>query len=282
FRFTFQPMVPIRPLLILFPSFAFAVLQNVTVDDAVLTGAVVPQYLPSNSAWNIGNNCSVCRVQPDPSEAYNGTWHDTTFSPGTAVSQAVEFTFTGNALYIFFILANTVPNASTLTDINFYMDAVAVGTFVHTPSTSTDFQYNAPVYVNESLAFGQHSITIQPVNSGNAVIMLFDYLVYTTDTNSTTTSSSVSSSASATSSSSPSPTSPGTQGGASGQNTAAIVGGTLGGVAALVLVIASLLCYRRYKGREGSSAEKGTAVGSFSHRGVAPIAFESSSPPIHQ
>lgn len=80
---------------ILFANFALAALQNVTVDDAVLTGAVVPQYLPSASSWNVGNNCSTCLAKPDPSQAYNGTWHDTTFSPGTAVSQTVEFTFTG-------------------------------------------------------------------------------------------------------------------------------------------------------------------------------------------
>ena len=97
-------MITIRPLsrlaqvsgcFILFASFALAALQNVTVDDAVLIGAAVPTYLPSPSSWNQGNICSGCLVRPNPSMAYNGTWHDTTFSPNSTVSQAFEFTFVG-------------------------------------------------------------------------------------------------------------------------------------------------------------------------------------------
>ena len=75
--------------------------------------------------------------------------------------------------------------------------------------------------------------------------------VVSTDTDDATTTSSVSP-ASATSSLSPLPTSPGTQRTSSRQNTAAIVGGTVGGVSALVLVTASLLCYWRYKRRRDS------------------------------
>ncbi|KAF8552919.1 hypothetical protein OG21DRAFT_1498083 [Imleria badia] len=230
-------MIPIRLLLgyfLLFASFqvAFATLHNVTVDDAILTGDVVPQYLPSASLWDQGSNCSTYLVQPDPSQAYNGTWHYATFQPRTKVSQTIEFTFRGSALYIFFILANTVPQAETLTDMIFYLDEIAVGTFVHAPSSSTDYQYNVPVYVNESLVSGEHTMMIEPVNSGNPVLMLFDYLVYTTDADNATTTNSA-------------PTPSGIQ------NTAAIIGGTVGGVSALVLVTASLLCYRRYKRRKG-------------------------------
>ena len=87
---------------ILFASFALAALQNVTVDDAVLTGAVVPTYLPSPSNWNQGNICLGCLVQPDSSMAYNGTWHDTTFSPNSTVSQAFEFTFIGTFPNLFY------------------------------------------------------------------------------------------------------------------------------------------------------------------------------------
>jgi hypothetical protein len=95
-------MIPFRPLYgqaqvysILFASFALAALQNVTVDDAVSTGAVVPQYLPNESVWNQGNTCTGCYVQPNPSLAYNGTWHDTTFSSSNGYTQEIEFSFTG-------------------------------------------------------------------------------------------------------------------------------------------------------------------------------------------
>lgn len=87
-----------RVCFVLFASFAHAALQNVTVDDAVVTGAVslpILEYLPSPSNWNQGNICSVCLVKPDPSLAYNGTWHDSTFSPNSTVFEAFEFTFIG-------------------------------------------------------------------------------------------------------------------------------------------------------------------------------------------
>ncbi|KAF8551996.1 hypothetical protein OG21DRAFT_1416887 [Imleria badia] len=164
--------------LVLSASFALSALQNVTVDDAVLNGAVVPQYLPSDSVWNIGNNCTGCFVKPDPSLAYNGTWHDTTYSSSNGYTQAIEFTFTGSALYIFFIIANTVSNATTLTDVDFVLDQLAVSSYTHTPSTSTDYQYNVAIYANDSLVLGEHNMMIQPVNSGNNVLILFDYLIY--------------------------------------------------------------------------------------------------------
>ncbi|KAF8416012.1 hypothetical protein L210DRAFT_2577803 [Boletus edulis BED1] len=66
------------------------------------------------------------------------------------------YSLTRSALYIFFILENTVRGASTLTDANFYLDEIPVGTFVHVPSTSTDYQYNVPICVNKSLVFGEH------------------------------------------------------------------------------------------------------------------------------
>lgn len=80
---------------ILFATLALAALQNVTVDDSASTGAVVPAYLPSPSDWNQGNTCSGCLAKPDPALAYDGTWHDTTFSPSSTVYQAFEFTFVG-------------------------------------------------------------------------------------------------------------------------------------------------------------------------------------------
>ena len=85
---------------ILFANIVLAALQNVTVDDAVLTGPVVPVYLPSPSSWSQGNQCSNCAAKPDPSLAYNGTWHDTTFYPNSNVSQAFQITFVGR----FFVL----------------------------------------------------------------------------------------------------------------------------------------------------------------------------------
>ena len=292
-------MIAIRPVsaqaqvyFVLFASFALAALQNVTVDDSLMTGPVVPIYLPSSSDWNQGNTCSGCYVQPDPTKAYNGTWHDTTSSLDSANSPAFQFTFlgafldllpkvltgddnlheTGSGLYIFFILANSVPGATTFTSVNFLLDGGQGNSFTHEPSSSTDYQYNQPVYANNSIPYGLH--TMQVAYATNSVLVLFDYLIYTcvycfapqeailtrvpisTDTDSTTTTM-----LSATSSG-PAPTQSGTPTSSSGTlNGLDIFGIVFGGVAVVALVIVCPICYRRYKRRAGGRSATASYFG---------------------
>ncbi|KAH0835494.1 hypothetical protein J3R83DRAFT_9161 [Lanmaoa asiatica] len=252
-------MIPFRPLsgrnFVLFTSFAFAALQNVTVDDAVLTGPVVPQFFPSASAWST-NNCTTCAVQPDPSLAYNGTWHETTFIPANNEAPAIEFNFTGSALYIFFIMANNLSATTTFTNVQFVLDnVVAPIPYTSNISAPTGYQYNVPVYANDSLVSGQHTMAMQPFNTGRDILIAFDYLIYSTDTSSpvspSTPTTSTSPSSSATSSGAQA------QGTSSRQNIGAVVGGTVGGVAVVLLVTASLLCYRRYKRSNGGRPQVG-------------------------
>ncbi|KAF8126047.1 hypothetical protein EV363DRAFT_1528926 [Boletus edulis] len=181
----------IRPLLgqtyvslILFTTFAIAALHNVTVDDSALTGAVVPQYLPSASAWNQGNTCQGCAAQPDPAMTYDGTWHDASYSLLSGPFLSFEFSFAGTALYIYFILANA-PNIFLLTattSVNCTVDGVTFPPFVHFPTLGAGYQYNVPVFAAESLASGTHTVTLQPIVPTSAptdsVLMLFDYLIY--------------------------------------------------------------------------------------------------------
>ncbi|KAF8447218.1 hypothetical protein L210DRAFT_3390820 [Boletus edulis BED1] len=181
----------IRPLLgqtyvslILFTTFAIAALHNVTVDDSALTGAVVPQYLPSASAWNQGNTCQDCAAQPDPAMTYDGTWHDASYSLLSGPFLSFEFSFAGTALYIYFILANA-PNIFLLTattSVNCTLDGVTFPPFVHFPTLGAGYQYNVPVFAAESLASGTHTVTLQPIVPTSAptdsVLMLFDYLIY--------------------------------------------------------------------------------------------------------
>ncbi|KAH0826881.1 hypothetical protein J3R83DRAFT_4427, partial [Lanmaoa asiatica] len=177
------------------------------------------------------------------------------------------FATAASALYIFFIISNNITGATMYTAVDFLLDSVPVSMYVHPPATTNiTFLYNVPVYINESLASGEHTMLIQPGSSGNQVLMMFDYLIYI----------SVSPSTSPMSTSPPSPTSSGTQGTPSGQNIGAIVGGTVGGVAALVLIAASLLCYRRYtrSATGGPPAENGAVVDPFfSSREVAPTSL---------
>lgn len=76
-----------------------AVLFNVTIDDEAgdeMTGDK-PTYTPSGSSgnWEQGATCSKCVAKPDPSEAFGGTWHDTTHNPRDPFQRAIEISFTG-------------------------------------------------------------------------------------------------------------------------------------------------------------------------------------------
>ena len=83
-------------------------------------------------------------------------------------------------MYIYFILANSVPDATTFTNVNFILDGTQVASFTHTPSTSTDYEYDQVVYANSAIPYGQHTMVVAPVNdSVNNVLILFDYLIYT-------------------------------------------------------------------------------------------------------
>ncbi|KAL5493061.1 hypothetical protein ACEPAI_4509 [Sanghuangporus weigelae] len=218
------------------PLLVSALKQNVSVDDAAASG-VIPQYLPPSGAWKQGADCPDCFAQPDPSQIFNGTWHDATFTPTDGSARAVEFTFNGTALYVFFILANTVPFTDTVTNMNFILDEETVGSFVHQPTNSSDFEYNVPVYVNDSLSFGQHHMRMEAVGNHSALI-LFDYFIYTSDVDEASSTSSSPSAASSTAFPAPDDTRIPQPKSSIGP----IIGGVVSGVVGLCLVMAALLC----------------------------------------
>ena len=64
-------------------QFSAATLTNRTIDDQngdSVTG-VVPIFLPAGS-WSQGSDCQGCFVQLDTTQVHDGTWHDTTYTPG--------------------------------------------------------------------------------------------------------------------------------------------------------------------------------------------------------
>jgi hypothetical protein len=74
----------------------FALISNVTVDDEYgdeVTGAK-PSYSPS-ADWSEGTNCTGCLALPDPSFAYDHTWHDTTQDVADPAVRFVNYTFNG-------------------------------------------------------------------------------------------------------------------------------------------------------------------------------------------
>ena len=89
-------------------------------------------------------------------------------------------TYRGNKTYLFNALANTVDvDQDTATNMTFSLDGETVGTFDHVPSSSTEFQYNVPVYTNQSLENMQHELVIEARNGPQPSLILFDYIIYT-------------------------------------------------------------------------------------------------------
>ena len=79
----------------LFSPFASAATSvNVTIDDT--SGDSLTGIKPTYSAnWNVGQKCLTCAVTPEASEAFMGTWHDTTSNVPQDKPHTVTMTFRG-------------------------------------------------------------------------------------------------------------------------------------------------------------------------------------------
>ena len=220
---------------------------NRTIDDElgdVVTGAK-PQYSP-HGVWNQGTRCSSCHIgtsQVDVSQTFDGTWHDGTYFVGQPDIE-VRATFTGTAVYVYFIVPGSLPSIFTFMNTTFFIDDEPVGQFTHPPDAAADISYRVPVYTNNTLANSEHTLLMRATGT-NTSLILFDYIVYTAEADSTSSSSSASLSPSATATDSPSPTSPPARAPVS-----AIAGGTVGGVIVLAAIAAvALFLLRRRRPR---------------------------------
>ena len=215
-------------------------LVNVTIDDEFgdSRSKFVPQYTPGEQ-WTQGARCSGCAIHPgivNVSKAFKGTWHDATYHPGQP-AQIVTLMFNGVAIYVFNIIPNNVDGATTLTNLSFFLDEVPVGQFLHIPDQTANIRYHVPVFVNESLPDTQHSLDIRATGP-NASLVLFDYAIYTstTDTNNSTSTS-------------PSST-----------KRDAIIGGVVGGVGGFLAVLVLVLIYRRRSRNRRKDTQDGDTI----------------------
>ena len=69
---------------------------NRTIDDTKgdsVTG-VMPTYVPSTGGVWAGADCTGCAIQPDPTQAFDGTWTAATYHPQLSLT-SIELSFTG-------------------------------------------------------------------------------------------------------------------------------------------------------------------------------------------
>ena len=173
--------LPVTIILLGIVSPGISFLVNRTVDNK--NGDEVTHVMPSyGGEWEEGDTCSSCRINSknvNVSRAFDGTWHDATYNPGQP-ERVISFVFDGTAVYAFAILANHVPSTTTFTNLTFHIDGMSVGSFTHWPDSSTDILYNVSVFNQSNLPSSLHEFEIH-MGGSTASLMLFDYIVYTTE-----------------------------------------------------------------------------------------------------
>ncbi|EIW63887.1 uncharacterized protein TRAVEDRAFT_111481, partial [Trametes versicolor FP-101664 SS1] len=174
-----------------------AALVNHTIDDKYgdSSTGIIPTYRPKEN-WAYGDTCRSCNLYPanlghippgslngtavDTAQVFNGTWHDTTQSPGSP-PRNITVQFVGQAVYVFNIIANIVPFTSTNTSLVFSLDDKIVGQYVHPADPfGPELMYNVAVYTNHSIPHDNHTLVISTKAEGTeSSLVLFDYVVYT-------------------------------------------------------------------------------------------------------
>ncbi|KAJ6480925.1 hypothetical protein C8R45DRAFT_872101 [Mycena sanguinolenta] len=155
-----------------------------TIDDTngdSLTGAQ-PVYTGSFSA---NSDCDGCTVHPDPSQAHDGTWHDSSQFNGAA-PVSVTLSFNGIGIDVYCIIANAIPGSLTTTDLGFTLDGSPQKSYSHNPDSTSDYEYNVPVFSVSGLTQGAHQLVVA-TNNPDGSLFLFDYAEYSYEVTDPTT-----------------------------------------------------------------------------------------------
>ncbi|KAJ3929066.1 MAG: hypothetical protein NXY57DRAFT_900799 [Lentinula lateritia] len=158
---------------------------NRSIDDTLgdsVTGQR-PIFLPTTSGTWEDETCAGKFLSVYPL-AFGGTYTAATYNPGLQ-NISITFDFTGTAIYVYFILANNpAPGITATTAANFTLNGSLVGTFNHSPNTSTsapDFQFNqsALAFSKAGLKNVTHQMVISTSGLSEDVWVNFDYALYT-------------------------------------------------------------------------------------------------------
>ncbi|KAF9457719.1 hypothetical protein BDZ94DRAFT_1175025 [Collybia nuda] len=164
---------------------AGAVSTNRTIDDQFgdpATGGR-PVFLPTTEGVWEGRGCVGCGVEPDPAQAFRGTWNAATFRPGEGGSGPlyIDLSFTGTAIYVYFIIANTIQDGGviTLTECNFTLDGQHEGFYRHVRDNTPEMEYNVLVFSQTNLSNTEHALVVSAGGVNYQVFVNFDYAIYT-------------------------------------------------------------------------------------------------------
>ncbi|KAI0650494.1 hypothetical protein C8Q79DRAFT_389015 [Trametes meyenii] len=219
--------------------------RSVVIDDTYgdeATGAL-PTYAPS-SAWTQGKPCGFdvydCLVNPDPNIVRNGTWHDSVGKTDDAPTRTIDLSFEGNHISVYCIISEVDRIEIAVSNMTFELDGKQAGNYFHDVSGQTDAAGNYEIHYNVSVfdsavPDGKHTLRINSVGYSR---MLFDYALYTTnsDLGNATASTSLPASSAAGNGAEATTGASADKSNGSHVNLGAIVGGVVAGVVALLAI----------------------------------------------
>jgi hypothetical protein len=83
------------------------------------------------------------------------------------------------AIYVFCIVPNFPSSETTFSNMTFTLDSHLVGRFAYTPTNSTKYLYNVPVYTKTSLDNVLHNLVVEAQAGTHSSYLAFDYAIYT-------------------------------------------------------------------------------------------------------
>ncbi|KAJ6451867.1 hypothetical protein C8R47DRAFT_290859 [Mycena vitilis] len=249
---------------------------NHTIDDASALVSYLPGGLDGMACGGCNSTTSLDQWSLDGSKLKDGTF--SVFLPPPIPfggDTAMEFNFTGTAVYIFLAfepISTLTPEPTAA--LEFFLDGVLVGTRNNIPNNSPA-QYNIPAYSNSSVPNGSHTFRM-----GVPGPVIFDYAVYTSNDDEVVSSGTSGalpssttglSSASGSEASSSSTVTPHISSGSIAQKkapVAAIAGGVVGAIVLLFGLVVGFLLMRRTqhrnnKWRNTPSMEEESTAGLF-------------------
>ncbi|KAH9842351.1 uncharacterized protein C8Q71DRAFT_719940 [Rhodofomes roseus] len=144
---------------------------------------IIPSYSIAN-CWNNESSCPGCVLHPDASQAYDGTWHETTSNEcngqdNNAAGHSVAFNFIGTTLTIFAITVSQGPQ-SWQTNLSFNLDGeTSYSTLFQSSLGETyEFSYAVPVFNISWLDNVLHTFTMTASQGTAASTVHFDYATY--------------------------------------------------------------------------------------------------------
>lgn len=136
---------------------------NISVDDASPSWT----YTGLWRARGPGLLCSVCFENPDPHQAFDSTWHDTSDIDATA-----SITFSGISLSVYAILP--VETSPTVNQYSFSLNGVASTPF--SMNATGTYSYNTLIFSASSL--NSRTNTTLSIGLTSLSTILLDYIIY--------------------------------------------------------------------------------------------------------